>query len=305
VTEAQRNRGTEAQKSLKMTKEAKILLPLANETAAIALKPKTAALCYDRVWGTSDDVVPPSIRCWGGSKAELSGTGLAADFNIKTDRAPIVAMVGPEDKKLEMFRAGTDLGLASTFRKISISFSSRHGVPLIPIYDFIKQRNKMYQEGDREVVIITLADLDIIDEKQLTWDQVIEFRSDKENQKKYKGLLHWLDKEMTGRTPSFIENEIAIKLDGYQNALAKYGIKTIAGTIEESLDGKLFLKAFAAGEGLNLAGYPNLGFLVGTGIVIGKIAIKLTQVMLGYDDIERGPNSEISWVYEAKKRLNQ
>lgn len=39
---------------------------------------------------------------WGGSTVELDGRGLAADFNIKTNRAPIAAMVGPEDKKLEI-----------------------------------------------------------------------------------------------------------------------------------------------------------------------------------------------------------
>jgi hypothetical protein len=32
--------------------EGKLLLPSENEIAAIALKPKRAALCYDRVWGT-------------------------------------------------------------------------------------------------------------------------------------------------------------------------------------------------------------------------------------------------------------
>ena len=280
------------------------MLPSANETAAITLKPKTTALCYDRVWGTSDDVVPHTIRCWGGTQVESSGTGLAADLNIKTDRAPIVAMVGPEDKKLEMLRASTNLGLASAFRRISISFYGEHGVPLIPIYDFVKQRNEVYEEGDREVIVATLSDLEIVDEEQLSWKQVIEFRADKENRKKYRRFLHWLDKEMIGKSQDYIGNEIAIKLDDYQSALAKYGIKTIAGTIEESLDGKMFLKAFAAGKALNLAGYPNLGVVVGTGMVVGKIVIKLTQVMLGYDDMERGPNAEISWVYEAKRRLS-
>ena len=280
------------------------MLPSANQTAAITLKPKTTALCYDRVWGTSDDVVPPTIRCWGGTQVESSGTGLAADFNMKTDRAPIVAMVGPEDKKLEMLRAGTNLGLASAFRKISIGFCGEHGVPLVPIYDFVRQRDKMYKEGDREVIIATLSDLEIVDEKQLSWEQAIEFRADKESRKRYRRFLHWLDKEMIGQSQDYIENEIVIKLDDYQSALAKHGIRTIAGTIEQSLDGKMFLKAFAAEKALNLAGYPNLGVVVGTGMVVGKTVIKLTQVMLGYDDMERGPNSEISWVYEAKRRLS-
>ncbi len=288
-----------------MGKQGKILLPSKHETAAITLKPKTAALCFDRVWGTSDDAVPPLIRCWGGTQAELSGTGLAADFNIKTKRAPIVAMIGPEDKKLEMLLAGTDLGLASAFRRISKSFFGSQGIPLIPIFDFVKHRDQMYRQGNREVIITSLADLDIVDEEQLSWEQVMEFRADEEIREKYKRLLHWLDKEMTGRPQSFIEDEIAQKLNDYHKALSKHGIRTIAGIVEEALDGKLIAGATATAEVLNLAGHPTLGFLVGTGIVIGKVTIKLIQVKLDYDDIECGPNSEVSWVYEAKKQLSK
>jgi hypothetical protein len=39
----------------------------------------------------------------------------------------------------------------------------------------------------------------------------------------------------------------------------------------------------------------------GTGLIIGKIGLKLAQTMLDYKDIERGHMSEISWVYEAKR----
>lgn len=288
-----------------MGKQRKILLPSVGENAAITLKPKAAALCFDRVWGTSDDVVHPSIRCWGGTQVELSGTGLAADFNIKTNRTPIVAMVGPEDKKLEMMYASTDQGLASAFRKISRGFSGEHGTPLIPIYDFVKQRDKMYREGDNEIIVATLADLDIVDEEKLSWGQVIEFRSDKEMRGKYKRLLHWLDKETIGKSPNFIEDEIAQRLVDYNRALEKHGIKTLVGIIEEALGVKLVAGAAAATSTLNLAGHSTLGFLVGTGIVLGKVMIKLIQVKLEYDDVERGPNSEVSWVYEVRRQLSR
>jgi hypothetical protein len=74
-------------------------------------------------------------------------------------------------------------------------------------YDFIEQRDKMYREGDREVIVTTLGDLSIVDEGQLSWEQVMEFRADGEMRGKYKRLLHWLDKEMTGKSPSFIRGK--------------------------------------------------------------------------------------------------
>ncbi len=274
--------------------EANLLLPSENETAAIALKPKTAALCYDRVWGTSDDIVPQPIRCWGRTKSELSGQGLAADYNIKTNRAPIVAMIGPEEKQLEMIRAGTDYGLAATFRDIAKSFSKEHNIRMVPIFDFIKQRDTMYRSGDREVIVTALSNLQIVDEDQLTWELVIDFRKDKENQRKYKRLLHWFDNDMVGKSQSFIEDDISLKLEDYEMALKKHGIRALIGTISETLDGKYLLGSSLMAL---LAGEPYLA----VGLIIGKIGLQLVQKKLDFEDVERGPNSEISWVYEVKK----
>jgi len=80
-----------------MTKQVKteeILLPRKGESAAVTLKVKTAALCYERIWSTSDDVVPKSIRCWGGSPAELDGRGLAADWKSKVERGKLASARG-------------------------------------------------------------------------------------------------------------------------------------------------------------------------------------------------------------------
>jgi hypothetical protein len=102
---------------------------------------------------------------------------------------------------------------------------------------------------------------------------------------------------MVGKSKEFIKDGISQKLKDYEESLKKYSIKTILGTIEEALDGKYLVGA----GGLALAGHPVLGMLA-TGILIGgKVVVKLAQTKLEFDDVECGPNSEISWVYEAKK----
>jgi len=278
-----------------------ILLPRKGESAAITIKVKTAALCYDRIWSTSNDAVPEAIRCWGGSPAELDGRGLAADWNIKTKRAPIVAMCGPEEKKLMLMKATTDRGLGLILREIARSFSLKHGVIVIPVYDLVTDRASAYNEGKHEMIISILSNLEIVDEEQLTWEQVLEFRADKENQQKYKRFLHWLDKEMIERSQAFVEDEIAIRLEDYEKSIKKHGIKTVIGTIEEALDGKYSLGASGIAGSFTLAGHPTLGMLAAGLLLGGKVGVKLTKVKLDYDDVERGANSEISWVYEAKK----
>jgi len=60
-----------------------IILPSKGETVAVAMKPKTAALCYDRVWeppiptlhGTYDSG-PKDIICFGGTDVELEFVSL-------------------------------------------------------------------------------------------------------------------------------------------------------------------------------------------------------------------------------------
>ena len=278
-----------------------ILLPRRGESAAITLKVKTAALCYDRIWSTSNDVVPETIRCWGGSPAELDGRGLAADWNIKTKRAPIVAMCGPEEKKLQLMKASTDRGLGLILREIARSFSAEHGVAVIPVYDLVTDRTSAYHDGKHEIVISVLSDLEIVDEKNLMWEQVLLFRTDKENQRKYKRFLHWLDKEMVGKSQAFVEDEISIRLEDYEQALKKHGIKTGVGIIEELLDGKYLREAFGIATTFTLAGHPVLGVLAGSLLVGGRVTVKLVKTKLDLNDVERGANAEISWVYEAKK----
>ncbi|MBN1505661.1 MAG: hypothetical protein JW955_02380 [Sedimentisphaerales bacterium] len=273
----------------------RILLPGDDETVAISAKVKTTALCFDRVWGTGDDVVPHAIRVWGGSDAEFDGRGLAVDFGIKTSRAPIAAMIGPDDKKLQMMRAATDEGFGSLLREIACSFAEKHHVTITPVFDRVTDRTRAYHEGRREVVTSVLSNLAIVDEESLSWDQVIEFRNDEDAKRKYRRFLHWLDKDMEGRSQHFIEDEIAQKLEDYGWAIKKHGVKTILGTIEEVLDGKYVLTV----SGLAVTGGP-MAALVGGLLVAGRVAVKLLHTRLDYDDVEKGANSEISWVYEAK-----
>ena len=278
-----------------------VLLPARGEIAAISPKPKTAALCYDRIWSTSDIVVPKAIRCWGGSPAELDGRGLAADWNIKTSKAPIAAMCGPEEKCLQLLRASSDYGLGLVLREVARSFSTEHGIPMVPIYDLSVDRKTGYCEGERQVVVAMLSNLQIVNEQHLTWEQVIDFRKDKESRQKYKRFLHWLDKDMVGRSEAFMQDEISQKLEDYELSLKKHGIKTVLGMIEELLDGKYIAGASAVAGSLTLTGHPTLGILSGAGLIIGNVSVKLGQTLLDVHDAECGPNSEISWVYEIKQ----
>lgn len=207
---------------------------------------------------------------------------------------------GEFEKVMEM-SLGRNLGRTLMLREISKSFARTHKLPVIPIYNSEDDRVREYQEGKRKVIVAIMENLGIVYEFALTWEQVLEFRKDMEARKKYRRFLHWLDKEMIGKSQSFIEDEIAIKLNDYEESLKKHGIRTFLGTMSEILDGKYLLGSTGIAGTLTLAGHPTFGIFAGTGLIVGKIGLKLSQTILDYEDIERGPKSEISWVYEVKQ----
>lgn len=172
---------------------------------------------------------------------------------------------------------------------------------MVPIYALSSDRETEFHEGTRQVLVATLSNLEIVDEQQLTWEQVIEFRDDEQTKQKYRRLLHWLDRDMVGKSEAFIHDEICQRLEDYESSLKKHGVKTVVGIIQEVLDGKYLAGVSDVSSPFVLAGHPTLGVLAGAGLIVARVVVKIAQVLLDFDDVERGPNSEISWVYEVKR----
>ncbi len=295
-------------------------LPSPHETVAISRKPKMASLCYDRLWAPLTNIVPEPIRCWGGTSSEyiavisymalyqkwLSERAGAGEVGAAHafEQALYEAMVPViKSSPMTLEYVGTvnspeqlKASLDTLMRHAAVAFSQAHGVAMVPIYESAIERDRAYELGDRRIVVSVLSDLRVVDEDKLSWEQVLEFRRDEDTRKKYRRFLHWLDTDMVGRAQASVEDEISHRLEDYEWALKKHGIKCVLGTIEEALDGKYILGA----SGFALAGHPVLGALTVGLLVAGKMTVKLLQVRLDYDDVEQGANSEISWVYEAK-----
>lgn len=286
--------------------------PSINDSVAIALfQEKTAALCYDKIWAPSNVIVPDSIRCFGDMEAEKRLLILMA-LKAPHDNRKEISLPHKyywtqffEESSLTHIwsrRLNPLVKEPKLFCIISHQFYSNWQVSAVPIYNSKQQHDAAYNQGDRAVVLSMIDSIELVDEESLTWSQVEEFRKDKDCRHKYRCFIHWLDKEMIGKSQSFIEDEIAIKLEDYENALKKHGIKTLLGTVSEALDGKYFIGASSVVGSLTLAGHPLIGLLTGGLLIAGKITIKLGQSLLELKEIHHGKFSEIAWIYEIKNR---
>lgn len=302
-------------------------LPQPEQSAAFAPKnAKTAALCFDRVWGyplsifqrefsfaytdwmPSPIMIPEEIRFSGYTLYEQSlilTTGeLDQDLRGYPDQLRRNQILADQlsAKKTSFSIGSPNLSFARGLREVFISGYHHDFIPVFPSMASLDADYSL-SEGGRSTIAVALNNLQIVDEDTLTWDQVLEFRKDKDSRKRYRRLLHWFDKELLERPQSFIEDEISIKLEDYEQALKKHGIKTMLGAISESLDGRFLLSEAAIAGAGSLLGNPTLGLLAAGGIMVGKVAVKAAEMFLDLDDVIRDKGSEIAWVYEVKQEL--
>lgn len=104
--------------------------------------------------------------------------------------------------------------------------------------------------------------LEVVDEEALSWEQVLEFRSDAAAKADYRRLVHWLDRDMVGRTYQYVIDEIGVRLEKYRAAIRKHGLQSRIGVLASVLEAKALWPASVAAGGSIIAGEPLWGALV-------------------------------------------
>ena len=276
------------------------VLPGPEECVAIApYKEKTAALCYDRVWAALPDLVPDPIRCFAWTQRQKTLIG-QIEAAVARDRGmQIMSDAWGQDGCLSHHRS-TESKLVTKFvrelvdrtlvsRQLASQFSLEYRCQAAPVYE---------SEADRTVVVAALTNLEIVDEDQLTWEQVMAFRQDAGTLRKYRRFLHWLE-GMAGEPRSYVEDEIGIRLEDYDSALQKHGIRTVKGNLKWLLSGEALLSALGITGGIAaLTGSPLWGLLGGSGYLVKETLFKLWDDQVELRDIE-AQHRDIAWVYET------
>ena len=289
---------------------------------------KTAALCYDRIWTFDRTVVPPEVGFFAGSDAELLvalriiimppmarvygrlGSPLIEyssdefiDFGVIRDELLPKAMKAPLGKP-QIPRENITIG--TTTKAFAQILSTELGCAVTPVYSSKVSHNEEYAVGSYGVVAASLMDLELVDEDNLKWEQVLQFRQDVKSRENYRRLVHWLDIDMVGKPTTVVVEEIGIRLEAYRAALKKHGIQTRMGMMEMILDSHGLLSATAAGiasaslsQNALITGITAGG--VGTLVVLGKVAMRIQQSKLDLEELQLGSGSEIAFIHEVSK----
>lgn len=219
------------------------------ENIVIAVsKPKTAALLFDRVW-TIDREVPGSIGIRTNDESEFVALGFRqALFDLFEPQ-----LEGEEKtKKMEDLASLPDAeGLFGGFFQhlLQPSLSKLTRRPIQTYFASDETLSATYASGSTSMIIAVLDSLNWIDESKLTWKHVVDIRMDANALGQLQRMLHWLDTGMEGKSASFIEDAILLKIDEYKKAIAKHGIKLFDSAFGTFMDARLLTTIMSGAVG--------------------------------------------------------
>lgn len=286
--------------------------------AVVSANPKTAALYFDRV---NYLPLPPEhlrIDIPIGIVNELS-TANSFKVNFCAELAHYLHSeadpVNAIDESLEILEA-TELLLPEVQKydlvgrdcPYKVNMCNRHamvlsqefGVTAIPIYNCEESMRQEFKPGKAGIIIQLIQGLELVDESQLSWEQVIEFRFDETSRKNYRRFLHWLEGEMQGHSPQYICDELEEKYDAYKKALRKHGIKICLGLFSDLFKGDFLVSTASVAAVSAYIINPEFAIVAASGLTIGKLTIKLIQDYMDYQSTKEIPSS-IAWIYDIKQ----
>lgn len=289
-----------------------IAIPNPGQTAAIAFHtPKIAALCFDRVWAGAKPDIPKSIAFRTASSLE---TGLifltalllrlneAADHGHDVDK--YVALVGNAVLDLLPDVEFAEIPSIDQYSKIiSDAIGQEYALAVVPVYSSSAQRDFEYRAGERSAVVAILENVPVISEADLEWEQVLEIRRDIVMLQKLRKFTHWLDSDMIGRPLSFIEDEVAVRFDGFREASRAHGIATTLGVLQLTLETPALFGGTAYLAKLGAAASQEWALIAGAAMATAAVSVHIAQRMLNIRTQRATAAGEIAYVVELQERV--
>ena len=295
---------------LSASRNVRPLLP--TESAVISVvAPRTAALFADRVWTCAAEIPAEiGIDFFTPQEAVLRGLvdtvasrllGIGDDNassaeqlddakcdELLTKLAIAEAKVAPHLEKL----AATAIGGASQNR-------------IVPFMSSQPSLQQLHVAGSFDAISVTISALEIVDESQLTWDLVQEFRKDQVARTKLRRFIHWLDGELDGESLSYVHDEIALRLDEYRNTIQSWGIKTVRGIAGALLDVRAWMSIFCGAAGAAHVSPNQLSAAVGavTGLSLMGFKVSHDIYKINLEDAKVRATSELAYLHDIQRRL--
>lgn len=245
--------------------------------AATLLYPKTAALLFDRIWiaATIIDAQTPREILFSPSAYSALQYAFSSGSQDMSLRRRVETSIEQDSAAME-----------SQFFKNIDDIQRTLGHPVVPIYQSARAFCATYRPGAKEMLVLAMNRLPLVNEGALDWEQVMEVRADVASRDSIRRFVRWADETLVGQPEAVLASEIEARLNKYTDALKKHGLKTRVEMVASILDITPKLQVAAAAAAARYAGVADFltAGAAGGALIVGDIAIKLAKVLVAYDE---------------------
>ncbi len=276
-----------------------IYLNSGESLALSVVTPKIAALAFDKVYRIPvlSDPVPEEIGFYCATQTEMIFWAISLFVHVAEQTG--IGIAESEDDESQQSHGGEAENLAL----LCSEFRNRFAIEPTLFYHSPGSCAKDFPSGKQRVLTAAISNVAMVNEKDLTWEQVLEFRKDKETRIKYRRFVRWIDTELKGKSPDEVVDIVALRLDDYQWALKKHGLKASVGALSCLLDPKFLGATSATVAASAVAGGAPWAALAGASLAIGQAALSFGTSLLNGIDERRKENYEVAYIHEIHKRL--
>jgi hypothetical protein len=160
------------------------------------------------------------------------------------------------------------------------------------------------EPGNEAEIAVTLPALNLIDAQDAPWEQVLEFRRDKDSHNKMRRLRRFASENYSGKSKDFIEDDISLRIADYQEAVRTWRFETKYAAFTTLLNSKI-LASTVAGSLLSAicgAPLPAVGAaLAGVALEVGRITLEVNKRKFALRSLMK--DNPACYISEAKSKL--
>jgi len=191
-------------------------------------------------------------------------------------------------------------GLRRSIRYVAELYSNK-GYNVTPVYEIPDQFEAEFAPGVQIAYEASFREISNVCPEHLTVKQVFDFRRDAEAVKQYRSFHLWLRDGLKAESVVHATDIISNKLECYEWAIKKHGLKTITGALSSVIDSKAII-AIASSAGMTaLLSGPVWAALTGGLLAGARSLVWIAERQIDLEDTKRGQNSEVALFYAMKR----
>lgn len=235
-------------------------------------------------------------------KPTLIPPSIALDLPAGGGRSVLIEMLFGEQDWFELNNS-SDEYFARFRSKIASIITQAKKVETVLLYPTGSAFNDEFSPGRNTAYQAIITNIQLVDESNLEWEQVLEFRNDKDSLWKYRKLRNWLQDSLEGKSETQATDSIAQKVEDYGRAIHKHGLETKIGALTSVIDPKGIIAVGSGTIFAKLAAGPVWAAITTGALLLGKVGINVVRQAIDLRDIKRGEHSEIALIYDINKNF--